>query len=1106
MQRNSFQRMLCSLLILIAGSISAWADEPIHVETAGTLSSQLTGSETTLTLSGSLNGSDIKCLRELATSGRLTTLDLSAVHIVGGGDAYYESFTTEDNVIGNSMFRDCSKLRNIELPSTVTAIETNAFSKSALRKIDIPNTVTRIGGDAFAYCSALATVVIGSRVARLDQGVFYSSNVRTVYVKPVTPIATPSYLFSSNPKIIVYSTVLEDYRQSSWAEYGTIVGGLENYYPMAEDEGAKVNALLPTFFDDYACTALKADYAAMSDEALSAAFAEAEMPDFMTAIALKLKNKTWGTYEQQFRIHQYTAYSDANYWNDRLMSSGGSYMGNPTGIYADSFEPLYVFVDSEVPEDTTLYLAPCEGNTLVTNAKTGHRLKRGLNIIDGQKDALYYVLYTADTREQTKTLDQWPPITIHIEGGIVNGYYDASHHNDREYATLLRAATHELFTVKGSQALFNFRTSSYKSLFPTSIDRNICWYDSLTVWQKELMGMCHSVASGQRAAAPHCLTGGEDFFPGYYNNPNFAIEGTSADAGYANSSPYRTCYNSVECIRNSFDVTRAEHDDWCASHESGHNNQRAINLEGGTEVSNNLFSNVVRYLTGRVTSGGAPLSQVMDEYSRHIPFFVRPVDSQMRMYYQLYLYYHQARHNTSFYPNLFAELRRDPLELYQSGDKSALKFVRKVCEVAGEDLTDFFAAWGFFEPFSNMSIKDYGAHTYTIRQAEIDRTLDAISQYPKNRQILFVEDRVDYVLTRDFVTTGGQHRRESEKVGQCGDLGQFTSYMTGAEPSAYTYLQSDSLYAMNGTGGVGFLVLGPDNALRYASNAFNFCIPTAAGDDFSIYSIDADGTLHPTAKAGIGEQYVHLDRAGTLKEELEPQVIKATIDGPINGTDIKYLRELLDTGNLASLDLTTARTAAGGSAYYESYRTSANAISSHAFHGCAQLISIRLPERTTRIEANAFSNSGLHEAWIPDNVTSVGVDAYGYCPSLTRVVIGPSVRTLSQGVFYSSPVTDAYVLAKTPPAVASYLFSSKPVIHVYASSLEAYKASPWAEFGTIVGDLDDMEQVTPLEAPHADAAATATPAPVYDLFGRRVTHPQPGSVYIRNGRKFVTAP
>ena len=312
MQRNSFQRMLCSLLILIAGSISAWADEPIHVETAGTLSSQLTGSETSLTLSGSLNGSDIKCLRELATSGRLTTLDLSAVHIVGGGDAYYESFTTEDNVIGNSMFRDCSKLRNIELPSTVTAIETNAFSKSALRKIDIPNTVTRIGGDAFAYCSALATVVIGSRVARLDQGVFYSSNVRTVYVKPVTPVATPSYLFSSNPKIIVYSTVLEDYRQSSWAEYGTIVGGLENYYPMAEDEGAKVNALLPTFFDDYACTALKADYAAMSDEALSAAFAEAEMPDFMTAIALKLKNKTWGTYEQQFRIHQYTAYSDAN--------------------------------------------------------------------------------------------------------------------------------------------------------------------------------------------------------------------------------------------------------------------------------------------------------------------------------------------------------------------------------------------------------------------------------------------------------------------------------------------------------------------------------------------------------------------------------------------------------------------------------------------------------------------------------------------------------------------------------------------------------------------------------------------------------------------------
>ena len=29
---------------------------------------------------------------------------------------------------------------------------------------------------------------------------------------------------------------------------------------------------------------------------------------------------------------------------------------------------------------------------------------------------------------------------------------------------------------------------------------------------------------------------------------------------------------------------------------------------------------------------------------------------------------------------------------------------------------------------------------------------------------------------------------------------------------------------------------------------------------------------------------------------------------------------------------------------------------------------------------------------------------------------------------------------------------------------------------------------------------------VYDLYGRKVTTLKPGSIYIRNGRKFVTAP
>ena len=1110
MKNNSFMRMFRMLTATIALCCftNAWAEAVVvHVEKAGTLSTLLTTSETEVKLTGSINGTDVKYLRQMINEGKTVSLDLSEVKIVSGGVAYYENYKTENDVIGSFMFTECTKLRTIELPKSISSIATNAFSRSGIRKVDIPNSVSKLGGDAFAYCNNLSTVVIGSRVSKLDQGVFYSSPVKTAYVKPITPPDTPPYLFSSKPSIRVYSESVVDYRQSSWAQYGTILSNLENYYPKEEDASSTVNKLRETFFEDAACTELKAAYQAMSDEELTAAFQEGGMPDFMTDIALKLKNDNWKNFEKDFRIHSYNAYSDANYWNNQMSSTGGSYMGNPTGIYTKSFDPLYVFVDTDVPENATLYIAGCAGNDLITNAKTGTKLTKGLNIVDGQKDALFYIVYTADTKLKTKKLSEWPDIKIHIEGGVVNGYYDVSRHSDKDYVAILRSATHERFTIKGGEALFNFKTTTYRKIWPSTIDKSICWFDSLTVWEKELMGFCESVATGKRANSHSYLSGGESIFPIYYNNPNFAIEGVESDAGYANSTPYRTSYNSVDCISKSFNVSRSDMDDWCSAHECGHNNQGLINLEGGTEVSNNLFSNYIRYLDGLVTSNGSPISTVMNDYAKHIPYYVRSVDCQLRMYWQLYLYYHLAQKNTSFYPTLFQELRKNPLGTrYGNTYETGLKFVRKVCEVAQEDLTEFFTAWGFFEPFTNLSIEDYGAHTMTVRKADITRTLNEISKYHKqNRSILFIEDRAKYVLTTNFLTTAGKKRRDSEQVGQCGELGQFTDYLPGAcEPGNYTYLQSDSIYAMSGTGGVGFLVLGPDEKLLFASNSLNFCIPTSVGDNFTIYSVDVDGTLHETTKAGEGTETVALSRAGALASSVSDQVIKAILSGNINGTDIKHMRKLLSEGNLGSLDLWGTKVVSGGQAYYQSYTSTPNAIGNSAFYNCKKLISMILPKSITRIESNAFARSGLKEIYIPESVTSIGGDAFAYCEQLTRVVIGSKVKTMDQGVFYSSPVKEAYVKALTPPTIASYLFSSKPVIHVYAKSLAAYKASPWAEFGTLVGDLDNYEDITPVELPHYDqqiANDKWTDGKYYDLMGREVNTLLPGSIYIRNGKK-----
>ena len=118
-------------------------------------------------------------------------------------------------------------------------------------------------------------------------------------------------------------------------------------------------------------------------------------------------------------------------------------MGNPTGIYTKADEPLYVFVDSDIPTDATLYIAGCAGNDLVTSATQGKMLKKGLNVVEGKENALFYIIYTADTQKKTKTLSEWPDIKIHIEGGLVNGYYDVARKSDDDYMAILKAAKHE---------------------------------------------------------------------------------------------------------------------------------------------------------------------------------------------------------------------------------------------------------------------------------------------------------------------------------------------------------------------------------------------------------------------------------------------------------------------------------------------------------------------------------------------------------------------------------------------------------------------------------------------------------------------------------------
>lgn len=131
----------------------------INVETAGTLSAQLTEAQIShlsgLEISGSINGTDIAFIRSLS---QLKTLNLLASSIVEGGDPYYQSYTTQQDTISTAMFADLANLEEIFIPNGIQYVGPFAFSNCAqLTTVELVNAKI-IGRYAFADCPLLTHV------------------------------------------------------------------------------------------------------------------------------------------------------------------------------------------------------------------------------------------------------------------------------------------------------------------------------------------------------------------------------------------------------------------------------------------------------------------------------------------------------------------------------------------------------------------------------------------------------------------------------------------------------------------------------------------------------------------------------------------------------------------------------------------------------------------------------------------------------------------------------------------------------------------------------------------------------------------------------------
>ena len=213
-----------------------------------------------------------------------------------------------------------------------------------------------------------------------------------------------------------------------------------------------------------------------------------------------------------------------------------------------------------------------------------------------------------------------------------------------------------------------------------------------------------------------------------------------------------------------------------------------------------------------------------------------------------------------------------------------------------------------------------------------------------------------------------------------------------------------------------------------------------------------DGESHGSYANGVAI----IDKAGTLvsfiPEEEKYTITSLKVVGPLNGDDIRYIREMAGrdvnnnetVGRLVDLDISEATIVEGGDSYRSGYYTNngiigrfmfyktnienivlpdvVTEIGDYAFSSCSSLTSIDIPDDVTSIGSSAFSDcssltsinipngvtsidgvfsgcSSLASVTIPESVTSIGDNAFSYCSSLTSIVIPDAVTSLGKSAF-----------------------------------------------------------------------------------------------------------
>lgn len=991
----------------------------------------------------------------------------------------------------------------------------------------------------------------GFKIAQVSNYSRFSTNFdMTLNNKPAQA------LHSSNGRVVVWNSYAKDGSAASvWSfEAADITDealqAARQVYQNNSTELAKAATYataLGTFFADAACTTLADTYQGMSDADLTAAMTAAGLDSpTLQAMTLKIKNGSWAKWEKIFRVRDVEPYTNPDTWNG-ILKIGYPYtrLSNPTGIWGDINSLAYIFVGADIPDGSTVNL-----RTVTKSDSQGEsvQLSKGLNIVlINDASALYinYEVATSDAADSKRWRD-YPDIPIHIEGGVVDGYFDATRAGIDTDEAWQQMVADGLFVkpfamMKGTNVIYQMNSTLTKKTIPVKMREIVDFWD----W---MVGVQHSMmAVNEYKDRWHNVLG---FYSCTYN--------------FMFASNYGTYYNesTLGDILDYDKMSAGGGSLWGPAHEVGHNHQGLINMIGCTEISNNLFAQAVVHQNGKTSTrlNGRKFYNVADLYAAGTSWHDYDLWDRNTMYLKLYLYYEVAGHHPGLFCELFRQLRKDPMN-HSKGSQSNpipasedfLKFAIKVSDIVKEDLTEFFQAYGFFVPFDTRVIDDYGNYYTNCTQDMIDAAKADMKQYSKPKgNLLFIENHIKHEPAQDhdgnylYDTAGNLILRtdydENDAVGKCGDVGSYSDFTDGHYASGYTYSRSGNTITMNGEGAVGYKVYDNEGNLLYFANTNSFTLPqsvatalAADGKSMVVKVAQPDGTDVTLPAPGATTYELKVYHADALSADKSNTVYTdgtaATLP-TLTGNALAYIQPTANTLPATLIEATNIVDAATATAQHVVIADKADfyapadftaATLTYSRQNTAGYNSVCLPFAT---EPADFGAGAVIEQFSTLTTGTDGADALQFVATSGENPAGQPCL-----VYCSDDVTEWQITKQNVQVVANPLNTSASEGALTGSFTNGtigagqYKLNA---SGTAFGLTTTAGRVTAfrcyyrpsaaasqraLQVIHADGTVTAAPsaatgassAPltIHDLSGRRIGTPATPGLYIVNGKKVI---